>query len=412
MHPASGQEARTFRSVKRICYAGLDSIRLRVEVGERIAGIVPVDAWAMATVDPDTALFTHAVAEGVPSSLSGAWVQRLHLLEEAESIIRQRRTGEPVTTESSGRTTALLRASGFRHELRTVLATRAGLWGFSCMLRRGDGARFGAFEQRFMRRVAPHIAAGLRSAALLGEAAALAPDGAVAQPSPGGSVAQPSPGGSVAQPSPDGSAPPPSPGGSVADGVVRLVPGVIVLDGRAQIRLRNGPAATCLADLADVGMAADAVPSAVAATVARLLALHETGAAPGQALSSQLRARGQSGRWYTLEASLSEPGTSGESSVILLMRPAGRADIALLLARLYGLTPRERETVARVARGESTKQIASGLGISPYTVQEHVGKACEKVGVRTRKALLARLFFDGYAAAIVAGEDVGRAVSQ
>jgi DNA-binding CsgD family transcriptional regulator len=386
MHPASGHEARTFRSVKRICYAGLDSIRLRVEVGERIAGIVPVDAWAMVTLDPDTALFTHAVAEGVPSSLSGAWVQRPYLLEEADSIIRQRRAGEPVTTESSGLATALLRASGFRHELRTVLATRAGLWGFSCMLRRRGGARFGAFEQRFMRRVAPHIAAGLRAAALLGEAAALAPDGAIAPPSPDGSVA--------------------------VDAMERLFPGVMVLDGRARIRLRNGPAAAFLADLADVGMASDAVPSAVAATVAQLLARHEAGAAPGEALSSQLRARGRSGRWYTLEASLSEPGTSGESSVILLLRPAGRADMALLLTRLYGLTPRERETVARVARGESTKQVASGLGISPYTVQEHVGKACEKVGVRTRKALLARLFFDGYSAAIVAGEGVGRAASQ
>jgi DNA-binding CsgD family transcriptional regulator len=395
MHPASGHEARTFRSVKRICYAGLDSIRLRVEVGERIAGIVPVDAWAMATVDPDTALFTHSVAEGVPSSLSGAWVQRPYLTEEADSIIRQRRTGEPVTTESSGLTTALLRAEGFRHAMRTVLATRAGLWGFSCMLRRRGGARFGAFEQRFMRRVAPHIAAGLRSAALLGEAAALAPDGAVAPPLPADSVAPPSPDGSVAPPSPDGSVAPPSPDGSVVDRVERLVPGVIVLDRRGRIRLRNGPAAACLADLADVGMASDAVPSAVAATVAQLLARHEAGAAPGEALSSLLRARGRSGRWYTLEASLSEPGTSGESSVILLLRPAGRADIGLQLTRLYGLTPRERETVARVARGESTKQVASALGISPYTVQEHVGKACEKVGVRTRKALLARLFFDG-----------------
>ena len=40
---------------------------------------------------------------------------------------------------------------------------------------------------------------------------------------------------------------------------------------------------------------------------------------------------------------------------------------------------------------------AAQLGVSAYTVRDHVDHACEKVGVRGRKALLAKLFFDGYA---------------
>ncbi|MBI4500475.1 MAG: helix-turn-helix transcriptional regulator [Gemmatimonadetes bacterium] len=74
-----------------------------------------------------------------------------------------------------------------------------------------------------------------------------------------------------------------------------------------------------------------------------------------------------------------------------------RGDVAPVLALLYGLSPREREVLMLVARGCSTKEISGCLGISPYTVQDHLDHAFDKVGVRGRRALLARLFFDGLA---------------
>jgi DNA-binding CsgD family transcriptional regulator len=44
-----------------------------------------------------------------------------------------------------------------------------------------------------------------------------------------------------------------------------------------------------------------------------------------------------------------------------------------------------------VARGDASKAIAAALGLSVHTVQEYVGRACRKVGVRTRRELVARL---------------------
>ena len=47
-----------------------------------------------------------------------------------------------------------------------------------------------------------------------------------------------------------------------------------------------------------------------------------------------------------------------------------------------------------VAQGASTKEISRSLYISEYTVQEHLSNTFDKVGVRGRRALIKRLFFD------------------
>jgi DNA-binding CsgD family transcriptional regulator len=61
---------------------------------------------------------------------------------------------------------------------------------------------------------------------------------------------------------------------------------------------------------------------------------------------------------------------------------------------LAALTARELEVLRRIGEGESTRQIARGLRISPATVYTHVRSVFQKLGVRTR----------GQAAALVAGQ--------
>jgi DNA-binding CsgD family transcriptional regulator len=60
----------------------------------------------------------------------------------------------------------------------------------------------------------------------------------------------------------------------------------------------------------------------------------------------------------------------------------------------YELSERERAVVDLVVQAASTREISKRLYISEYTVQEHVGNAFDKVGVRGRRALIKRLFFD------------------
>jgi DNA-binding CsgD family transcriptional regulator len=60
----------------------------------------------------------------------------------------------------------------------------------------------------------------------------------------------------------------------------------------------------------------------------------------------------------------------------------------------YELSPREEEVLGLLVRGRTNREISRSLFISEHTVQRHVSNIFEKVGVRSRKNLLKRLFFD------------------
>ena len=66
-------------------------------------------------------------------------------------------------------------------------------------------------------------------------------------------------------------------------------------------------------------------------------------------------------------------------------RPAGqgftRNDAA---ARALGLSPRELEIIEALALGESNKEMARRLGISPNTVKTHIARVYEKLEVQRR----------------------------
>ncbi len=57
-----------------------------------------------------------------------------------------------------------------------------------------------------------------------------------------------------------------------------------------------------------------------------------------------------------------------------------------MLARL---TPRENEVLLGLVYGKSNKGIAIDLGISPFTVRDHVTNLMNKLGARNRVELVA-----------------------
>lgn len=59
------------------------------------------------------------------------------------------------------------------------------------------------------------------------------------------------------------------------------------------------------------------------------------------------------------------------------------------VAQLCGLTLRECEIVAHLARGESTKDVAVTLGISLETVKSHIRHLLAKLGANDRTHAIA-----------------------
>src|SRR5215217_8826393 len=55
---------------------------------------------------------------------------------------------------------------GFAHEVSSVFADGGGLWGVMDLSRRAGAPDFGPREVRLLKRVAPHVGAGLKAAAL------------------------------------------------------------------------------------------------------------------------------------------------------------------------------------------------------------------------------------------------------
>jgi DNA-binding NarL/FixJ family response regulator len=82
-------------------------------------------------------------------------------------------------------------------------------------------------------------------------------------------------------------------------------------------------------------------------------------------------------------------GAEGRYSVAITLAPAGARSSLLLAAR--GLTPAQCLVARSVLRGLSTREICSELRIGEHTVQDHLKAVFQKVGVSSRRELVAAL---------------------
>jgi DNA-binding CsgD family transcriptional regulator len=75
----------------------------------------------------------------------------------------------------------------------------------------------------------------------------------------------------------------------------------------------------------------------------------------------------------------------------VILEPATPTQLSSLLLDVHALTPAQQRVTALLLQGCSTRQIVERLHLSPHTVQEHVRAAFDKVGVGSRRELIAAL---------------------
>lgn len=324
-----------------------------------VEGLSPYCAFdhaCLGTTDPDTQLLTSLCQVGDRLEGVGSYLEIEYTQPDAIKFWALGRSRTPVgaLVESTGgeptrspRYRDILRPQGYADEARVALARDGVLWGILALRRREGRAAFSPEETS----VLSHASAPLTEAVLR--------------------LAVPT---TEDRPQPEDGRPKPD------DGTAET--GMLVVDDRGRITSVSPRAASLVEQLSSGWPSPPIVDMVV--TAAR--------AAPdGQ--SPEARVRCASGMWLSVSANRLS-GPSGHQFVVLLRR-SRPAEVAPLLFRASGLTSREIEVAGAVWRQLSTEQIAAELYISGYTVQDHLKSIFAKMGVRSRRELLAKILAEG-----------------
>ena len=81
----------------------------------------------------------------------------------------------------------------------------------------------------------------------------------------------------------------------------------------------------------------------------------------------------------------------GNAKIAVTLRDATAGETFDRLCRIYAFTRRERQVVAALAAGLDTRAAAERLSISRHTLQDHLKSVFAKIGVNSRRELVATL---------------------
>jgi len=341
--------------VEALSEAALDADEARRAAIEELRRAVAFDRWCWPLTDPDTALSTSGIAE------VDFWptLPRMVALEQHGDVtakprlVAGPRASVALSTATRGdlarsrRWRECLRPYGIGDELMTACRDRHGCWGSVELMRDSADPAFDEDDERLLEELAPVLGRLLRRSAATGRHGHR--DDA----------------------------------GDAGD----RAPAMLIVDAALRPAGWTPPVWDWLAELPSAGMFREAgmLPTAVYEIAARALAPDD--AAPG--LANRVRIRARTGRWTVIEGAPLEGGEPGW--VAVTVRAATAEEVVDLLCKVHGLTRREREVVGLVLAGLATKQLGRAMGISSYTVQDHLKAIFAKTGASSRRELISQL---------------------
>ncbi len=348
---------RVMRDVDVVSRAGLDLETFLAEALTSIERAVPHIGACVANVDPATLLLTGTLKFG---DLLGndrhdhEWGLLEYGQNEATSFVELAHRAVPAVAVASADPTStrlnefMIPRYGYADELRLVMRDRGQVWGAVAMFRDATAPTFDADDVALLSTLSETMSIGMRLGLLsrLGEAPVLGSTGPV----------------------------------------------VVIVDADDQISSMSAGAEDRLSDLKFSESQTEAtgiIASLVGA--ARRFARGEVNHPPSA------RARARNGMWMVLNASpMSARDGRPMGDVVITIDEARPPEIVPLVVAAFDLTERERAVTEKVLQGQDTKEIAASLHLSTYTVQDHLKSIFEKATVRSRRELVARIYFDQY----------------
>lgn len=364
MTVVSAERVRT--QIDGLAAAGLDWATFGAAAIETLRQALPFSAACLGTVDPATELVTASVKWGeVDDGHDLEWSYYEYETDDVydfRRVLRRPGAVAALGAETDNDPTRSRRYAemfrpvwDFSDELRAGLTADGATWGGMALFHQG-GRTFAAAEQEFVSSVATAFARGLR-AGLVAGAVDLEPVG--------------------------------------DEG-----PAVIVVGADDEVVQANPGAEVRIADLGGGPLGSTRLPQVVCAIVG---AARRRAAQPSSPVP-RARVRSRSGRWVVAHASpLVGRGDGRGTDVVVTLEDARPPEVIPLVVASYGLTGREREVVGLVLAGVDTADVAARLHLSAYTVQDHLKKIFTKVGVRSRREMIARIYNDHYLPRLVEG---------
>jgi DNA-binding CsgD family transcriptional regulator len=339
--------------IERLCAGPLDERGLREHTLVELRRVVGFDAYVWVTTDPVTAVGVSPVAD-VPSFPELPATIRLKYLTDVNRWTRLA-TDEPVALLCQATGDDPTRSLLWRELLRrydigdvasVVFADRLGTWGFLDLWRTGPEP-FGPSDVDVLRAFARILTPAIRARQAATFVVPRRPDAR------------------------------------------ELGPVVIMLDDDLEVVGRTAASGPWLETLLAPGAGQPVVPASVYNVAAQLLAV-EHGIDRNPARS---RVHLASGVWVTLRAARlasHSASVSGVGVVAVTIEETTPDERAEVFALAFGLSPRERDVLARLSSGRDTRRLARELHISAYTVQDHLRSIFAKTGAPTRQELVAR----------------------
>jgi DNA-binding CsgD family transcriptional regulator len=353
--PSALTATRVQRDIEVLARAGLDLETFLDEATTSIGRAIPYSAACKGSFDPSTLLLTSTFKSGrlqgwdehdhqwglvefgtqEPSSFGALAAAELPAMAVRLQSPDSRRVNEFIGP-----------LYGFGDELRVTLRDRGVSWGCLAFHRDVGQPRFELEDVELLAALSPVLARGVRSGIL-----------------------------TVAANS----------------AMTTAGPAVIIVDSGDQIVMVNDAAEQRMAELMTAPDGAS--PAGI---IAGLIGAARRYSAGEITRPPRCRVRGGTGAWLCLYATTMQGRDGHRGQVAITIDEASPPEIVPLVVSAFNLTDRERSVVQLVLQGLDTKEIAATMHLSTYTVQDHLKSVFDKANVRSRRELIARIYFDQY----------------
>lgn len=347
----SRQLSRALARIERLCAAAPDARGLRLDVVAELRRAVGFDAYAWLLTDPVTAVGTSPLADvpwlpELPQQIRLRYLTALNrwtaLGDVGVALLHEATDGTP---QRSLVWRELLSRYGVGDVASAVFGDRFGCWGFLELWRLGERGPFDRAEAELLEALVAPLTSALRRVQV------------------------------------------PTFAAGAGHGPRRLGPAVLLLSPELSVRSHTSEAAPYLELLVPPAPERPPVPAAAYNVAAQLLAV-EAGV---DANPPWARVHVTDGFWVTVRASrIGDCGREDQRDIAVTLEPTPPRDRADVLARVCGLTTRERELLDHLVTGGDTRGIARRMFVSENTVQDHLKAVFDKTGCRTRRALITR----------------------